>query len=95
MSSEEEDSDVNNIFGTSKITHSGRIFSPEIAPPKAVVGPVVVLKITSVPMIIPASVPTVVPQNFPSPFINISHHKTLGIQDQARVCSAQDTSLHC
>ena len=37
----------------------------------------------------------VVPQNFLSHFINISHHKALGTQDQARVCSAQDTSLHC
>ena len=36
----------------------------------------------------------VVPQNFPSHFINISPHKALGTQDQARVCSAQDISLH-
>ena len=58
VSFEEEDSDINNIVGTSKITHSGRIFSPEIAPPKAVFGPVAVLKITSVAIIIPASIPT-------------------------------------
>ena len=38
---------------------------------------------------------TVVPQNFPSHFIKISPHKTLWTQDQARVCSAQDISLHC
>ena len=37
----------------------------------------------------------VVPQNFPSHFFNISHHKTLGIQDPVRVSSAQDFSLHC
>ena len=37
----------------------------------------------------------VVPQNFPSHFIKISPHKTLWTQEQARVCSAQDISLHC
>ena len=57
-SSEEDNSDISNIVGTSKITRSGRIFSPEIAPPKEVFGPVAVPKITSVPVIIPASVPT-------------------------------------
>ena len=36
INSEEEDSDISNIAGTSKITRSGRIFSLEIAPPKAV-----------------------------------------------------------
>ena len=30
--------------------------------------------------------------SFPQHF---SHHKTLGAQDQVRVCSAQDSSLHC
>ena len=29
---EEVDPDINNIFGTSKITRSGRVFSPEISP---------------------------------------------------------------
>ena len=58
ISSEKEDSDISNIFGTSKITRSGRIFSLEIAPPKAIFGPVAIPKITSVPIIIPASIPT-------------------------------------
>ena len=58
VSSEEEDSDISNIAGTSKITRSGRIFSPEIAPPKAVFGPMVVPKMTSIPIIISASTPT-------------------------------------
>ena len=35
----EEDPDIGNIAGTRKITRSGRIFSPEIAPPRAVFGP--------------------------------------------------------
>ena len=52
MSSKEKDSDISNIVGTSKITRSGRIFSPEISPPKEVFGPVVVPKVTSVPIII-------------------------------------------
>ena len=34
INSEEEDSNISNIAGTSKITRSGRIFSPEIAPPQ-------------------------------------------------------------
>ena len=57
-SSEQDNSDISNIAETSKITRSGRIFSPEIAPPKAIFGPVAVLKITFVPVIVPASVPT-------------------------------------
>ena len=38
-SSEEDNSDISSIAGTSKVTRSGRIFSPEIAPPTAVFGP--------------------------------------------------------
>ena len=38
-SSEEDNSDISNIAGISKVTRSGRIFSPEIAPPTAVFGP--------------------------------------------------------
>ena len=53
-SSEEDSPDFRNIVRTSKITRSGRIFSPEIAPPTAVFGPVAVPKITYVPVIIPA-----------------------------------------
>ena len=71
INSEEEDSDISNIAGTSKITRSGRIFSPEIAPPKAVFGPVAVPKVTYVPIIISASAtidkddttPAVIPTN--------------------------------
>ena len=36
---EEEDSDINNIAGTSKITRSGRIFSPKIAPQRKFLDP--------------------------------------------------------
>ena len=57
ISSKEEDSDISNISGTSKITRRGRIFSPEIAHPKAVFGPVDVPKVTSIPIIISASAP--------------------------------------
>ena len=41
-SSEKVNSDISNIAGTSKITRSGRVFSPEIAPPKAISGPVII-----------------------------------------------------
>ena len=34
---ENDDSDIVNIAGTSKITRSGRVFSPEISPPKTVI----------------------------------------------------------
>ena len=37
--SDDETPDIGNIAGTSKITRSGRIFSPEIAPPRAVFRP--------------------------------------------------------
>ena len=39
INSEEEDSDISNIAGTSKITRSGRIFSPEIAPQRQFLDP--------------------------------------------------------
>ena len=48
-SSDEEDTDIGNIAGTSKITRSGRIFSPEIAPPKAIFGPSAATKVTPAP----------------------------------------------
>ena len=38
-SSDEETLDVGNIAGTSKITRSGRIFSPKISLPRAIFGP--------------------------------------------------------
>ncbi|CAI8610952.1 unnamed protein product [Vicia faba] len=41
------DPDIGNIVGTSKITRSRRVFSPEISPPKAV----------TIPVIIPTAVP--------------------------------------
>ena len=54
-SSEEDNSDISNIVGTSKVTRSGRIFSPEIAPLTVVFGPVAIPKITHV--IVPTNVP--------------------------------------
>ena len=60
-SSEKVNSNISNIAGTSKITRSGRIFSPEIAPLKAVSGPVIIhvaaLKVTPTPIIISANTP--------------------------------------
>ena len=56
-SSEEDNPDISNIAGTRKITRSGRIFSPEIAPPTTVFGPAAIPKIT------PVTVPTSVPSN--------------------------------
>ena len=38
-SSDEEEASIGNIAGTSKITRSGKIFSPEIAPQKQSLDP--------------------------------------------------------
>ena len=49
------DSDVSNIAGTSKIIRSGRIFSLEIAPPKAVSRPVFI-PVVAPPKVIPGPI---------------------------------------
>ena len=61
-SSEKVNSDISNIAGTSKITRSGRIFSLEIAPPKAVYGPVIIPVVTP-PKVVPS--PTIISTNTP------------------------------
>ena len=53
-SSEKVDSDVSNIAGTSKITQSRRVVSPEIAPPKAISGPVIIPVVVDPPKAIPS-----------------------------------------
>ena len=58
-SSDEETSDIGNIVGTSKITRSGRIFSLEIAPPKAIFGPSAAPKFTPAPINISARTPVI------------------------------------
>ena len=89
-SSEEENSDISNIVGTSKITRSGRIFSPEISPPKAVFGPVAVPKITYAPVIIPASVPTNKDGAIPIPTnTSTAENKGKNIQEEAVRTKAQ------
>ena len=52
---EKADPDIGNIVGTKKISRSGRVFSPEIAPPKTV----------NCPVIIPAFVPVETTTTFP------------------------------
>ena len=75
---EKEDFDISNIAGTSKITQSGKIFSLEIAPPKAVSGPVIIHvaapKVDPIPIIISTSTPineavitpVIIPTNTPA-----------------------------
>ena len=58
-SSDKEDADIGNISSTSKITRSGRIFSPEIAPPKAIFGPSAVPKVTHAPVKLSATTPII------------------------------------
>ena len=58
-SSDEETSDFGNITGMSKITHSGWIFSPETAPPKAIFRPSATPKVTHVPVNISARTPII------------------------------------
>ena len=62
-SSEKVDSDISNIAGTSKITRSGRVFSPEISPPKAISGPVIILVVIAPPKAILS--PTIISTNTP------------------------------
>ena len=50
MKAEEVDPDIGNIVGTSKITRSGRVFSPEIS-----------LKTVNKPVIIPSGISTAIP----------------------------------
>ena len=61
INSDKKDYDISNIAGTSKITRSGRIFSPKIAPPKAVSGPIIIHvatpKVTPTPTFISNSTP--------------------------------------
>ena len=49
------DSDIFNIAGTRKITISGRVFSPEVSPPKTVTGPVII------PVVVPPKTTTAIP----------------------------------
>ena len=60
-SSEEDNPDISNIAGTRKITRSGRVFSPDIAPPTTVFGPMVIPKITPTPVIVPTDKDNTIP----------------------------------
>ena len=64
---EEADPNIDNIVGTSKITRSGRIFSPKISP-KIVATPLVihVTTPTATPVITPVATPTVIPVVIPA-----------------------------
>ena len=53
------DPDVGYIVGTSKITRSGRVFSPEISPPKAVT--ILVIIPTTVPAYTTTAIPMITP----------------------------------
>ena len=63
-SSEKVDSDISNIAGTSKITRSWRVFSLEIAPTKAVSGPVIIHVVVAPPKAIPS--PAIISPNTPT-----------------------------
>ena len=91
-SSEEDNSDISNISRTSKITRSGRIFSPEISPPKAVFGPVAIPKITSVPVIIPASVLTDKDNTIPIP-TSTAENKGKNVQEEPVRTKAQSLAI--
>ena len=61
---EKVDPDIGNIAGTNKITRSGRVFSPEIAPLKTITSPVIIPvsvsvdTTTTIPMVTPTDTPT-------------------------------------
>ena len=92
--------DISNIVGTSKITRRGRIFSPEIAPPKAVFGPVAAPKVTFVPINISASTPTdkddttlvVIPTNTPTAEIRGKSIQEESVQTKAQPLTIPETS---
>ena len=66
LKNEEADIDVSNIVGTSKVTRSGRVFSPEISPKiiKPTIIPTAALTIT--PDISPVPTPVITPAAGPS-----------------------------
>ena len=84
--SEEDNPDISNIVGTSKITRSGRIFSPEIAPPTAVFGPLAISKIT--PVIVPTSVPANNDNAIPIP-VSDAEKKGKNVQEEPVLTKAQ------
>ena len=59
LKDEEADTDVINIVGSSKVTRSGRLFSPEISPP--IVQKPIVITPTSTSATIPVHVPIITP----------------------------------
>ena len=59
LSAEEDDTDVSNIVGSSKVTRSGRLFSPEISPPT--VQKPVVISPASTPATVPVHIPILTP----------------------------------
>ena len=63
---EDSDPDVSNIVGTSKITRSRRVFSPEISP-KNVTTPVIIPVTAPIntPITTPVIVPVAAPVNIP------------------------------
>ena len=79
---EEADTDVRNIEGTSKITRSGRIFSPEIAPPRAVFGPSSANEVIPAPIKLSARIPLIEDVVVPSTVSPTAADKGKGIQDE-------------
>ena len=56
--------DISNIVGTSKVTRSGRLFSPDISPPT--VHKPVVIPSASTSATIPVPIPVITPVSRPS-----------------------------
>ena len=103
INSEKEDSDISNISGTIKITRSGRIFSPEIAPLKAVSGPVIIPvvapKASPIPTFISNSIPidkavatpVIIPTNTPA--VELTEARGKGVMVEPVWAKAQSLAI--
>ena len=81
-SSDDEEASISNIAGTSKITRSGRIFSPEIAPPRAIFGPSSADKVIPAPIKLSARTPLIEDVVVPNTVPPTTTNKGKGIQDE-------------
>ena len=72
-----------------KITCSGRIFSPEIVPPKAIFGPSSAPKVTHVPVNISARTPVIEEVVTPEVFPSAADDRGKGIQEEPVRTKAQ------
>ena len=77
----------------SKITRSGRIFSPKIAPPRAIFGPSLADKVIPAPIKLSARTPLIEDVVVPSTVSPTAVDKGKGIQDELVRTRAQPLAI--